>query len=302
MSYGYMRDQALQDASVPTALKDLANRIIPGARFDDFREAVETGAIDPLDVPEKFPMMSAVSQVLALPDAKEQMKWLKELFDGSPEKFRDAVAPNFGFQWGRPDTNIASYDDYRGYEVERTPLFSLLAQRADVTLADFFALDPQALAQDVVNRDASQAAQPLLHHIAFTRELSVKALDDIEAATGNADFLLIKNARGETLFHRIASYHGNHEDESKLDILSWMSMRKPQLVNEPDRFGWTPLDRLLAHSRGKIDTMLGRFLLASNAKLAKQIAPEFNLKAQLQENEGLGLDKQPSRKLATPTP
>ena len=302
MGYGYMREQALQDASVATALKDLANRIIPAGRFDDFREAVEAGAIDPLDVPEKFPMMSAVSQVLALPEAKDQIKWLKELFDGEPEKFRAAVAPNFGFQWGRPDTNIAAYDDYRGYEIERTPLFSLLAQRADVTLADFFALDPQALAQNVVNRDSSQNPQPLLHHIAFNRELTVKALDDIEAATGNADFLLIKNARGETLFHRIASYNGNHEDETKIDILSWMSQRKPSLVNEPDRFGWTPLDRLLSHSRGKLDTTLGRFLLASNAKLAKQIAPEFNLKAQLQENEGLGLDKPPARKLTAPTP
>lgn len=302
MGYGYMREQALQDSSVATALKDLANRIIPAGRFDDFREAVDAGAIDPMEVPEKFPMMSAVSQVLALPDAKDQMKWLKELFDGEPEKFRAAVAPNFGYQWGSPNTNIAAYDDYRGYEVERTPLFSLLAQRADVTLADFFSLDPQALSQNVMNRDSSQNPQPLLHHIAFNRELTVKALDDIEAATGNADFLLIKNARGETLFHRIASYNGNHEDEAKLDLLSWMSMRKPQLVNEADRFGWTPLDRLLAHSRGKVDTMLGRFLLASNAKLAKQIAPEFNLKAQLQENEGLGLDKLPSRKLATPTP
>ncbi|MDF3024945.1 MAG: hypothetical protein K0R10_2306 [Alphaproteobacteria bacterium] len=302
MGYGYMRELALQDASVATALKDLANRIIPAGRFDDFREAVDAGAIDPLDVPEKFPMMSAVSQVLALPEAKDQIKWLKELFDGEREKFRAAVAPNFGWQWGSPNTNIAAYDDYRGYEIERTPLFSLLAQRADVTLADFFALDPQALAQNVVNRDASQAPQPLLHHIAFNRELTVKALDDIEAATGNADFLLIKNARGETLFHRIASYNGNHEDETKIDILSWMSQRKPNLVNEPDRFGWTPLDRLLSHSRGKLDTTLGRFLLASNAKLAKQIAPEFNLKAQLQENEGLGLDKQPARKLATPTP
>ncbi len=302
MGHGYMREQALQDAGVSSALKDLANRIIPAGRFEDFREAVDCGAIDALDVPEKFPMISAVSQVLALPDAKEQIKWLKELFEGSPEKFRAAVAPNFGFQWGSPNTNIAAYDDYRGYEVERTPLFSLLAQRADVTLADFFAFDPEALSQPVKNRDASQPAQPLLHHIAFNRELTVQALDDIEAATGNADFLLIKNARGETLFHRIAANNGSQEDESKLDLLSWMSQRKPQLVNEPDRFGWTPLDRLLSHSRGKLDTSLGRFLLASNAKLAKQIAPEFNLKAQLQENEGLGLDKFPTRKMATPTP
>ncbi len=302
MGYGHVREQALQDASVGASLKDLATRIIPDGRFNDFREAVEAGAIDPLDVPEKFPMMSAVSQVLALPDAKDQIKWLKELFNGAPEKFRAAVAPNFGFQWGSPNTNIAVYDDYRRYEIERTPLFSLLAQRPDVTLADFIALDPQALAQDVVNRDASQPAQPLLHHIAFNRELTVKALDDIEAATGNADFLLIKNARGETLFHRIAGYNGNHEDENKIDILGWMTQRKPHLVNEPDRFGWTPLDRLLSRSRGKLDTSLGRFLLASNGRLAKQIAPEFNIKAQLQENEGLGLDKQPSRKLAPPAP
>lgn len=302
MGYGHIRAEALQDASVQPVLKDLAQRIIPGGRLDDFRQAVQAGTIDPLDVPEKFPMMSAVSQVLALPDTKEQMKWLAALFEGSPEKFRAAVAPNFGFQWGSPNTNIAAYDDYRRYDIERTPLFSLLAARPDVTLADFIALDPQALAQNVVNRDAAQVPQPLLHYFAFNRELSVKVLDDIEAATGNADFLFIKNARGETLFHRIASYNGNHEDETKIDILSWMAQRKPHLVNEPDRFGWTPLDRLLAHSRGKLDTTLGRFLLASNAKLAKQIAPEFNLKAQLQENEGLGLDKQPSRKMAPPAP
>ncbi|MDI1228270.1 MAG: hypothetical protein PSY14_11355 [bacterium] len=302
MSYGLTRAEAMADESVPSSLKDLANRIIAGARFDDFREAVECGAIDALDVPEKFPMMSPVSQILAMGDAKDQMTWLKVLFEGEPEKFRAAVAPNFGYHWGSPNTDINAYDDYRGYDIERTPLFSLLAQRPAVTLADFFALDPDALAQPVTGRDASQPAQPLLHHIAFTRELTVTALDDIEAATGNADFLLIKNARGETLFHRIASNTSHHEDETKLDLLSWMSQRKPNLVNEADRFGWTPLDRLLTHSRGKLDTSLGRFLLASNAKLAKQIAPEFNLKAQLLENEGLGLDKQPSRKLATPTP
>jgi hypothetical protein len=302
MGYGYVRAEALQDAGVPAPLKDLMSRIIPDRRFGDFCEAVAAGTVDALDVPAKFPMMSAVSQVLALPDVAEQMKWLKALFAESPEKFRAAVAPNFGYQWGSPNTDINAYDNYRNYDVQMTPLFSLLAHRPDVTLVDFLALDPAALSRDVLARDASQPAQPLLHHMAFVRELTVKVLDDIEAATGSADFLSIKNARGETLFHRIASYNGNHEDEAKLDILSWMAQRKPHLVNEPDRFGWTPLDRLLSHSRGKIDTSLGRFLLASNAKLAKQIAPEFNLKAQLQENEGLGLDKVPQRKLSSPAP
>ncbi len=53
---------------MPQALKDLLTRIIPEKRFDDLRELVKHGVIDPLAVPEKHPLMSPVSQVMATGD------------------------------------------------------------------------------------------------------------------------------------------------------------------------------------------------------------------------------------------
>ncbi len=295
------RDLALADAGVPQALKDLLSRIIPEKRFDEFKSLVASGAITPDMTHPAHLLLSPVSQVMSMADKGDQMNWLKALFAEDPAALATAQIYAAGIQWSTPVIAIDNYSNrYRDYPVEAVPLLRYIAGRNDILVDDIAQLDPALLSVKVKNRDEAQPDQALLHHIFETREMKVPALDRVEAFTGNADFLAIKNPRGETLFFRIATDSANGENADKLDIASWMLQRRPQSANEADRFGWTPLDRLVSRARGAVDTSMGRLLLAHGAKLDKQISPGFNLKAQLQENEGLGLDKFPSRKLSPP--
>lgn len=296
------RDQALADASVPQALKDLLTRIIPEKRFDDLRELVHEGVIDPLLVPEKFPLMSAVSQVMASAEWKE---WLPVLFSAHPESLSVALMPK-----GYYDTSIANYTPNEGYRsaIEKPQLLSWLLQRGDTPVLDIVALMPIEAAPQMLETTAlprygnsDKVPEPLFHHIFNTNEMTVANLDKIERMTGGSDFLKIKNARGETMFHRIVSQANWKEDDDKLDLASWMLQRNPQLVNEPDRFGWTPLDRFLSHTQGVTDNSMGRLLIASGARLDKQIAPKFNLATELDERSGKRLDKPQIRKLSGPS-
>jgi hypothetical protein len=77
-----------------------------------------------------------------------------------------------------------------------------------------------------------------------------------------------------------------------------MLQRKPELVNEPDRFGWTPLDRLLSRCQGKYDTSMGRLLVASGARFEKQLAPNFNIAAEIEERSGARIGKPAKPKAA----
>ena len=63
------------------------------------------------------------------------------------------------------------------------------------------------------------------------------------------------------------------------------------LVNEPDRYGWTPLDRLVSLSPERLDTSMSRLLIASGGTLQKQIAPKFNFAAELEKRDAQRLDK-----------
>ncbi|HYD18814.1 MAG TPA: hypothetical protein VEF76_10085 [Patescibacteria group bacterium] len=288
-SYTTARDQALADDSVPKVLKDLATRIIPEKRLEDFKALVYHGDLEPQMTSAAHPLISALSQVLAMPDKAEQLQWLKALFDQNPDAMKNATVSAFG---SAPNTSIDAYNDrYRSYPVEQTSFLRFLVLRSDITADDVAALSPALLSEVIKGRDEALPAQALMHHINEAREIKVATLDRLAELTDGDDFLLIKNARGETLFHRVAAQPGNGDAEDKIDMASWMLKRRPQLLNESDRFGWTALDRLVSRSKGAVDTGMGRLLLSQGAKLSKQISPGFNLKAQLAENEGLGFGK-----------
>jgi hypothetical protein len=289
------REKALADPAVPQNLKDLAARIIPEKRIDEFRHLVNTGAIDPLDACAAQPLLSPVSQVMGLPP-EEAAEWLKVLFAHDPSLMTQAKCPCLGFRNGRFSTDPDYRDSYYGNELETPMLLAVLAGRTETPVAELVKFTPAALSERVADRYGNVPEQTLLHQMLDTKEFSIPTLDKLEQITGDADFLLIKNARGETLFHRIAGNNSSAEDLAKLDAASWMLQRRPDLVNEPDRFGWTPFDRLLSKAQGKVDTSMGRLLLVSGAKLSKQIAPHFNLQALLEERDEDRLGKPAPRK------
>jgi hypothetical protein len=289
------KDKALADPALPPVLKDLAERIIPKRLLEDFRDLVTAGAIDPLDACVAQPLLCPVSQVMGLPP-EEADAWLKVLFANNPAAVTEAKCPCYGFRHGRFSTDPDYRDSYYGTELETPSLLSVLAGRTETPVIDVAKIFPQGLSVPVPDRYGISAEWPLLHQLLNSKELSVETLDKLEELTGGDDFLSIKNGRGETLLHNIASNNGAAEDQIKLDAVSWMLQRRPDLINEPDRFGWTPLDRLVSRAQGKVDTSMGRLLIVSGAKLEKQIAPQFNLQSALDEHSGGRLDKPAPRK------
>jgi hypothetical protein len=283
------REKALADPAVPAVLKDLAAHVAQNDR-EALRSMVESGAIDPLFTCAAQPLLSPVSQMFA---ADDPVAWLKILFAKQPEKIAEAQCPcyNFGSSSFSVDLNFPD-NRWNSAQLETPGLLPVLSERLRGTgkkrsVCDIAELCPAALGVKVANYKGETGDGPLLHHLLNYDELSVAALDRLEAITGNADFLLLRNDRGETLFHRIAADSYRREDLPKLDAASWMLQKRPELVNTADRFGWTPLDRHISVDSGKCDNSMGRLLLASGAKLAKQIAPGFNLRALLDERDAL---------------
>lgn len=292
------KKEALEDASVPPALKRLAEDVIPNMDFSAFRAMVESGEIFPGMGSGDQPLLGPVEQILAMESNTDSIRWLGALFGGDAEKIRSAEVSGWdSYYWTTYTSGMAKYE---GQTIATRPLLSVLFfTRGDEAFLQIASLAPELLAERITDREGKKL-EPLLHQALSNNKLSVAALDQLEEITGGAEFLKLKNARGETLFYRIAANAGWVENSDRLDQASWMLQRNPKLVNEPDRFGWTPLDRLLANTQGKSDSSMGRFLLASGARLEKQIAPAFNLAAVLRAEEEKRLDKAPVSKLPAP--
>lgn len=292
------KKEALEDASVPPALKRLAEEVIPNKDFSAFRAMVESGEISPGMESGNQPLLAPAAQILSLPEDVDISKWMSVLFGGDIEKIREAKVSTWSGYYNRGYFDLSNY---AGQELaERALLPILVSSYGGAAVTKLAAMSPQLLAERVADRDGQKPEDPLLHHALGGNNISVETLDRLEELTGGAEFLKIKNKRGETLFHRIVANSSWVENSDRLDQASWMLQRNPKLVNEPDRFGWTPLDRLLANTQGKSDSSMGRFLLAAGARLEKQIAPSFNLAAVLRAEEEKRLDKPPVRKLPAP--
>lgn len=289
------KEEALADPALPPVLKHLAESIIPEKREEELRALVRGGCFDPLLICEARPLLSPLSQVMGMPK-EDADRWLKIMLGDDPEKWASAQCPCYGFRNGRFSTDPDYKDSYYGTTLETPSLLSVLAARTETPVIDIAAISPAALVLPTADRYGNLADQPLLHQMLQTKEFSIATLDKLETLTGGVDFLNIKNNRGETLFHRIVSNAGWCEDIARLDAASWMLQRKPELVNEPDRFGWTPLDRMLSLSRGNLDTSMGRLMIVSGARLEKQMATQFNVAAALEEHSGSRLDKPAPRK------
>lgn len=289
------REMALEDPGVPEVLRHLAKTLIPEKRSDELAALIRAGALEPLMICDAQPLLSPVSQIMGM--VKEDADiWLKILLGDDPEKWAAAKCPCYGFRNGRFSTDPDYKDSYYSMTLETPSLLAVLAARTDTPVVEVAQIVPAALALPYADRYGNVADQPLLHQLLQSREFSIETFDRLEKLTGGVEFLNIKNSRGETLFHRIVSNFSSCENLVHLDVASWMLQRRPELVNEPDRFGWTPLDRMLSQSQGKLDTSMGRLMIVSGARLEKQMATQFNLAAALDEHSGARLDKPAPRK------
>lgn len=284
---------ALEDPALPQVLKEIQQVVVPNKDIGAFRALVASGAVDPLFIPEQHPLMSPVSLAMSGEDPK---KWLAALFSQNNDAFLAANVALSSY-YGQPQI---AYFDMDRYKVEIQPLLPRLVQNGDYAFSDFLTIAPAAaakLAEMPLVKRGGDAPEPLFHHTFNTSDCSVAMLDRLEQLTGSDDFLMLRNARGETMFHRIAAHPGFQHDEAKTDMLSWMLQRRPQLVNDTDRFGWTPLDRLVSRVNSSVDTPMGRLLIVAGARMERQIAPGFNLAAALEEHGHKRLDKAAVRKL-----
>jgi len=272
-------------------LEDLSFRIIPEKRFDELRDLVRTGKLDLTKVWEPNPLMSAVSQLAGAPDWQE---FFKAAFEAAPEAALDAPCPCHGLRTGNASTNPATFHNSYGNSVE-TPNLATFLLRSGKGIADIAKALPQLLdapVGDYYNRNP----QPMLFAVLGSEREIVDQLDALEAATGGCEFLYLRNARGETLFHTIAQSPSSRDDQARLDAVSWMLERRPGLVNERDRFGWTPLDRFVSFAGANVDCAMSRLLVAAGAEFSRQIAPGFNLAAAVEERAGRRLDKPQPKK------
>lgn len=260
-------------------LQDLATRIIPENLFNEVRNLVRTGQLDVTKVWEPEPLLSPISQLAGAPEWQD---FLRAAFADKPEAAVNAPCPchnlHRGFASTDPTTVDTSNNGRNGVEMRNLATF---LYRSGKTANQILEALPQLLLSPIADTNNANPQQLLFVDLVNSAQI-VEHLDALEASSGNTEFLKLKNTRGQTLFHAIAQSPSFREDYVRIDALSWMLERRPEIINEPDRFGWTPLDRLMAFSNGNVDSPLGRLLLSAGARLSRQIAPGFNLAATIE--------------------
>ncbi|MDE1151326.1 MAG: hypothetical protein PW788_02220 [Micavibrio sp.] len=279
------------EGSTAALLQDLAFRIIPRQRFDEVRDLVRTGRLDVTKVWEENPLMSPLSQLAGAPEWK---KFLQAAFADAPEAALNAPCPCHSFRSGGASTDPSTFHATYSNTIE-TPNLATFLLRSGKTMGDVAEALPQLLAAPVGDY-YNNNPQPMLFMLLANEREIVAMLDALEKSTGGCEFLYQKNARGETLFNTIAQNASYREDPARLDAASWMLQRRPALVNECDRFGWTPLDRFISSAGINFDCSMGRLLVAAGAEFARQVAPGFNLATAVEERAGRRLDKPQPKK------
>ncbi len=264
-------------------LQDLRARIIPQQLYGEFKALLADRTFDVLTPFDPDLLLSPLSQICAAP---ESTRWLKMVAEAEPEKFASASCPHAILYRNNRTANPAEVD-YRSTVVKgELASFLFFSGKKPAEIAE---IEPKLLGATV--SDEYNRKFTLLFQALQTSEDPIAALDGIAAATGNADFIYTRNERGETPLHFIAQQSVYAEDKLRIDVVSWMLQKKPLLANEPDRFGWTPLDRYVSQNAERLDTSMVRLLIASGAALEKQIAPKFNFAAELAKRDAQRLDK-----------
>jgi hypothetical protein len=82
--------------------------------------------------------------------------------------------------------------------VEVPSLLTALATRTQTPVVTFAEFSPALLSACIADRYGYSSSMPLLHTMQNGAELSPATFDRLEALTGGAEFLNIRNARGET--------------------------------------------------------------------------------------------------------
>lgn len=272
-----LKRAALAKADMPAVLKDFHLRILPEKRYAELADMVRAGTFDPLFSYEAFPLLSPVTAILGQADWREG---LKALFSAAPEKLNEAKIHRFrSYSSGNKRSfSLLEYEEGNTYWDSPILLVKYFSEEKK-NLFEIAALFPSLFYQRKVNPDGEIC--PYLFDVATQEKLTVQRLEMIKDVAGSVDFLNLTDSKGRTLFYKFLQ-EAQVRDVNALDAATWMLMHKPELVNIPDHLGWTILDRLIVSSGGDYDTPMGRLLVASGARLNRQVAPKFNLAAEIE--------------------
>jgi hypothetical protein len=279
-------EKALANPAVPEALKELHLRILPGKDVAALQQMMSEGRINPLDSCAACPALSPINQILLVENKEKKKEFLKALFSTCPEKFSLAHCTMFRDSYGHP--RLPDFSGNAAREKVSLGLADYLARYISLTPAEILEISPFALLSKT--EDGRGFAMRMSPDIALFEKL---------AAKWGTDFLDARNDRGETLVHILLACSG--EERTRLDLLSWVLMKKPHLASVQDNLGWTPLDRHIAGlTVANADNATTRLLVTFGASFNRQLAPGFNLAAEVKERQSLTLDKPAPAQRKTP--
>ena len=162
-------------------------------------------------------------------------------------------------------TDTSRLDGFAEQTVSQRPLVQWLMEKFSLKALDIADRAPQLLAQNYRSGDVTQ---PLVHHYILNANRQVAELEDLAQAAGTLDFLDVVDAAGKTVFFRLAT---QGPFDNALDIMSWMLLRRPELIQGTDALGWTVLGRYVQRTTN--ESAHSRFLIAAGARFRWQTPP-----------------------------
>lgn len=286
--YSAYVSEFLADDTVPRALKTLFLEVLPEKDLAQFKKMVANGALRHDMKCESFPLAAPCNQIVGMLPAAEAGAWLKIIL--APCADVAALPSVLQIYTGSQYTYRLDQAARTTNPPSVTPLASYLVNNAKLDCPQLAAIHTHLLVQNIrytVPNTSTVIEQPAIFATLQAGTLNVELLEKIEAVTGDADFLRLRDTAGRTLLMHIASTNGYRENQQTIDALSWMIMRDETLVNVQDKLGWTPLDRfitVLSRTSDKpYNNTTTRLLIAAGAQFNRQIAPDFNMSAEVEK-------------------
>jgi hypothetical protein len=211
----------------------------------------------------------------------ERTIWLKELFSTTTSLEETLTVPmiytgssNWTFSIDRQTSEVAKPQDFAAY----------LLGSGGKNIFSITEISPALLGQTV---KIDQRVLPLLHSLQLQSPFTIAELEKLFRDCDPAFFLGTRDARGKTLFFDIAINPNNRESVNMIDVTSWMLLKQPNLIHMTDNLGWTVLDRYILNlSSQRVDPLessMLRLLVSAGAQFNRQVAPRFNLAAEVEK-------------------
>ncbi len=280
-------DKVMESDATPAVLKTLLKDIVPSKNLKALKEMVASGEITPYTASPEHKLANALGIIMSADsDAGGDGEWLKTLFSKNPEAVCDPNLRVHSYGGGQGVTSLRRYD---GENVSNLSFFEHLRTRKRLKFDELIDVSTDFLLMSVQDGDRNV---PFVHTLVSNEQPRLERYEALEKKLGSAAFINSVDDRGETMFYKIVSARNFIDDRRAHDVATWMLMKNPDLVNVADRLGWTPLDRHVSEALdpSKTNDMLA-LLVTSGAKLNRQIAPQFNLSAEVERRSEEKMDK-----------